>query len=445
MNLCLLDAAPSQDPTAAAARRAIHDRAAREQWTVQSFHLPDLRIADCVGDFNCWLKTPGVCSINDANRDVARGIAQSQLLVFLTPVTFGGYSSEFKKALDHIVQVISPFFESVDGETHHKMRYAAHPRLVGIGLMDGVDDEAAGVFRALVARNALNLRNDRYASGVLHPGLDEAGIVAQVDHLLEAADLVPRGMQVEVGPRSTQWLTPFPAPASAVLLSGSPRGSRSSSASLGHYLLAQLARLRVQTSAIEICRARLSEPDHAGLLAATDVADLVILSCPLYADSLPTGVIRTLERIDAHRRRITPDTRTGAQRFMAIIQSGFPEARHNHMALAICREFAWESGFVWAGGLALGGGHGLVQSKPLEKLGGKAAHVRKALDLTAAALAGGYAVPDEAVHLFEKPFVPGWMYRAFGNLGWIIDAQKNGTRRRLGDRPYAPSPSAPSR
>jgi multimeric flavodoxin WrbA len=445
MNLCLLDAASSQDPTAVAARRAIHDRAAREQWTVQSFHLPDLRIADCVGDFNCWLKTPGVCSINDANRDVARGIAQSQLLVFLTPVSFGGYSSELKKALDHIVQVISPFFESVDGETHHKMRYAAHPRLVGIGLMDRADEEAAGVFHALVARNAANLQNDCYASGVLHRALDEAGIVARVDHLLDAADRVPHSVKLEFGPRAKQWRTPFPAPASAVLLSGSPRGARSSSASLGNYLLTQLTRLRVRTGTIEICRTRLSEADTAELLAATDAADLVILSCPLYADSLPTGVIRTLERIDAHRHRITPDTRSGAQRFMAIVQSGFPEPQHNHTALAICREFAWESRYVWAGGLALGGGHGLVQSKPLEKLGGKAAHVRKALDLTATALVGGHPVPDEAVHLFEKPFVPGWMYRAFGNLGWVIDAQKNGTRRQLGNRPYAPSQSAPAR
>jgi multimeric flavodoxin WrbA len=436
MNVCLLDAAPSQDPTAAAARRAILARATREQWAVHSFFLPELRIADCAGDFNCWLKTPGVCSINDANRDVARAIVNSDLLVFLTPVTFGGYASDLKKAFDHIVQVLSPFFETVDGETRHRMRYAKHPRLVAVGLMERVDDEAAMVFRTLVAHNALNLRNDRHASGVVHRGLDEAEIAARVEHLLDAADAVPHDASLETGPRAEQWGTVFPAPASAVVISGSPRGPRSTSASLGRYLSARLAERGVRSEIVDLCAARRTDDGVAQLLAASDEADLVILSCPLYADSLPAGVIRTLERISAHRRSVSPSSRSGPQRFTAMVQCGFPEVRHNYTALAICREFARESGYVWAGGLPLGGGHGLVQSKPLEALGGRAAHLRKALDLTAAALVAGRPVPGEAVQLFAKPFVPGWLYRAFGNLGWILDARRNGVSRQLRSRPY---------
>jgi hypothetical protein len=125
---------------------------------------------------------------------------------------------------------------------------------------------------------------------------------------------------------------------------------------------------------------------------------------------------------------------------MAMVQCGFPEVRHNYTALAICREFAWESGYVWAGGLPLGGGHGLVQSKPLEALGGRAAHVRKGLDLTAAALAAGKPVPSEAVALFARPFAPAWLYRMIGNLGWIMDARRNGVRGQMGNRPYAAAP-----
>jgi hypothetical protein len=119
--------------------------------------------------------------------------------------------------------------------------------------------------------------------------------------------------------------------------------------------------------------------------------------------------------------------------------------QHNHTALAICREFAWESGFVWAGGLALGGGHGLVQSKPLEAVGGRAAHLRKALDLTAVELAAGRPVPAEAVGLCARPFVPNWIYRAFGNLGWVLDARRNGSSNRLRDRPYTASAGAAPR
>jgi multimeric flavodoxin WrbA len=437
MNLCILDAAPLDHATAAVARRAVLDRAAREQWTVQSFFLPDLRIADCAGDFNCWLKTPGMCSINDANRDVARAIVQSDLLVFLTPITFGGYSSELKKALDHVVQVISPFFQTMDGETHHRMRYERHPRLVGLGLMDRVDEEAAKVFRTIVARNALNLHNDRHASGVLHPGLGEAGIAAEVDRLLNAADGVPHDTNLEIGPRAEQWGTLLSAPATALVIGGSPRGSRSTSASLARYLAGQLEGRGVQTDTVEICEARRTEDGVVQLLAGSDAADLVILSFPLYVDSLPAPVIRMLERIWSHRLSLAPSSRPGTQRFIAIVQSGFPEVRHNYTALAVCREFARDSGYVWAGGLALGGGHGLVQSKSLESLGGRADHVRKALDLTAAAVAGGRPVPGEAAALMARPFVPTWLYRLIGDALWLRDARRNHALGRLRNRPYA--------
>lgn len=169
MNICILDAAPFQHPTAAVVRRTLLDHAAGHGWTPRSFFLPDIEITDCAGDFNCWLKTPGICSINDENREIARAVVQSDLLVFLTPVTFGGYASELKKGLDHIIQIISPFFETVAGESHHVKRYERYPRFVGLGLMDGVDDEAARVFRTLVARNALNAHDDRHASGPGRP------------------------------------------------------------------------------------------------------------------------------------------------------------------------------------------------------------------------------------------------------------------------------------
>lgn len=47
---------------------------------------------------------------------------------------------------------------------------------------------------------------------------------------------------------------------------------------------------------------------------------------------------------------------------VGIVNSGFPEAFHNDTALAILRRFAAETGFQWAGGLALGGG-GTIDKK----------------------------------------------------------------------------------
>lgn len=84
-------------------------------------HLPDAetivlreqKIGNCAGDFYCWVRNPGVCNINDDNRTIAAKTAQSDVVIYLTPVTFGGYSSQLKRMVDHQIQNISPFFRNI--------------------------------------------------------------------------------------------------------------------------------------------------------------------------------------------------------------------------------------------------------------------------------------------------------------------------------------------
>ena len=51
----------------------------------------------------------------------------------------GGYSSELKNAVDHLIPNILPFFANVDGETHHKPRYKRYAKLLipGEAAVDG--------------------------------------------------------------------------------------------------------------------------------------------------------------------------------------------------------------------------------------------------------------------------------------------------------------------
>ncbi len=135
------------------------DALRREGWHVTDLVLREIDIAPCLGCFGCWIKTPGVCVIDDAGRDVARQMVHSDLLVYLTPLTFGGYSSELKKALDRSIPNISPFFRLVKGEVHHVKRYARYPRMVGIGVCSRgrANPDEEELFETLVHRNAINL------------------------------------------------------------------------------------------------------------------------------------------------------------------------------------------------------------------------------------------------------------------------------------------------
>jgi len=62
------------------------------------------------------------------------------------------------------------------------------------------------------------------------------------------------------------------------------------------------------------------------------------------------------------------DGQRALKSIVAIANSGFPEAEHSQTALEVCRLFARQVGFDWAGGLAMGGG-GMVSGQPLAELG----------------------------------------------------------------------------
>lgn len=160
----------------------------RRQWAVEVFPLREMKIRHCVGDFACWVQTPGVCLIDDAAREVARAVIQSDLTVFLTPITFGGYSSELKKGLDRIICLVSPHFMKIEAEVHHKPRYERYPRLLAVGCLPQADEENEGIFRTLVARNALNFHTPAHVAGVLVHGEGQEAIQEKLAGLLAAVE-----------------------------------------------------------------------------------------------------------------------------------------------------------------------------------------------------------------------------------------------------------------
>src|SRR5690606_3517069 len=111
------------------------DRLVSRGEKVQTWTLRDEKVAYCLGCFECWTKSPGICRIDDAGRAIAASIIAGDLVVYLTPVTFGGYSSALKKAVDRSICLVSPFFTQIDGEVHHQPRYDRYPALLGIGVL----------------------------------------------------------------------------------------------------------------------------------------------------------------------------------------------------------------------------------------------------------------------------------------------------------------------
>jgi hypothetical protein len=138
-------------------------------WQVKAFPLAGMDIKACRGCFSCWAKTPGRCIIQDDQEAILSATAASDLVIWLTPITFGGYSPELKKALDRIIPILLPFFVKVRGKMHHPLRYPRQRRLLAIGTQKQEDADSEGVFRSLVQRNALNM-GDVEATTVVFSG-----------------------------------------------------------------------------------------------------------------------------------------------------------------------------------------------------------------------------------------------------------------------------------
>jgi len=423
----ILDGSHSYDPQAVSIANAL----LKHLPNAKTIILREQKIGNCAGDFFCWVRSPGICNTDDDNRDIAAKIMQSDLITYLTPITFGGYSSELKRMVDHQIQNILPFFANIHGEVHHQKRYGKYPNLLVIGWMDEPNARAEAIFRHIIHRNAINMYAKTSVCGLIIGHQSEADLNSQTKLWLEtiasgSSSPVPALPAMDIPLADT---TPTRR---AMLLVGSPRTKKSTSASLGSYLFEQLNARGLETQTIQIYTSLNSPVRMKAMLDSIDKTDLLLLASPLYVDSLPAPVTAALEKIAAHRKH-----KGSPLRFAAIANCGFPGANHNNTALAICTEFARQNRLEWMGGLSLGAGEGIVHGIPLNELDGRALPLKKALDLAAEALANGNAIPQSARDLLAKPIIPNWLYTLNGGFGWRRSAKQYGMEKELKRQPYS--------
>jgi hypothetical protein len=232
----------------------------------------------------------------------------------------------------------------------------------------------------------------------------------------------------------------------ALLIVGSPKvRNPSTSAALGGYLASQLANRGWETETLKLKASTTRTGGQAELLSTVNRADLLILAFPLYIDSPPLLVLKALETIAADRSASSDSHRP---RLAVISNNGFPEAHHNAPAIAMCHEFALQTGMTWAGALAMGAGEAISSGQPLAEIsasGLPTGHVLRALETAAAALAAGRPIPEESMSMIASVPIPGAPVQAWHQVflqtasqHWVEEAAAQGVSdEQLRDRPYA--------
>lgn len=219
----------------------------------------------------------------------------------------------------------------------------------------------------------------------------------------------------------------------AVLLIGSPKRFSSSSASLGQYFLEGLNKNNIETTKLHIHSVLKNKEKKRKMLLEIEKADLLILSFPLYVDTLPAKVIELLSILASNEKFVN----SAENKFIiAISNSGFPESSQNEIALKVVKNFAEKTGIKWLGGIAVGMGASIA-GRPLKELGSMFKDLTLGLDLAAADAAEAEIISKEALEKLNKPLISQkWLYLLFGNIGWIIDAFKNRVVTKLNNKPY---------
>jgi hypothetical protein len=133
--------------------------------------MPSVR--NCIGCFACWVKTPGVCAIDDRARQLGEIYPNQDALIIVSRCVYGGLSPDVKAVMERNMGVaLLPFFRIVNGEMHHPPRHEPLTELRIHFYGTDISDREKETANALVAANALNL-NAKKHTVTFHPTLPQ--------------------------------------------------------------------------------------------------------------------------------------------------------------------------------------------------------------------------------------------------------------------------------
>ena len=148
-------------------------------------------------------------------------------------------------------------------------------------------------------------------------------------------------------------------------------------------------------------------------------SDVWVFSFPLYVDAVPGHLLSCLVQLEK-LRPIWPRVRV-----YAIVNCGFYEGIQTQPALEVMSNWCARRGFIWGGGVGVGGGGSLAQMPGKKNGSGPRAPIDKALDLLATAITEDETQENNYVSVA----FPRFLYKLAAQLGWRIQLRSNGLKK----------------
>lgn len=161
-------------------------------------------------------------------------------------------------------------------------------------------------------------------------------------------------------------------------------------------------------------------------LEALKSAEAWVFACPLYVDGLPAHLLSCLIQL------AETDWQDHQKQIYGIVNCGFYEGIQAESALSILQNWCTRTGFIWGGGIGVGGGGALEQLPTLENGHGPKAPVEKAL----CTMAGKIIQRETQENKYVSIAFPRFLYKMAAQMGWRQKIKANGGKSKdLGNRP----------
>jgi len=95
--------------------------------SVKLIELRTKNINDCIGCYDCWLKTPGLCIWKDDMEDILINYVKADVFILASPVKMKFISSLTKRINDRMLPTVHPYLIMREDRMGHIMRYDNEP------------------------------------------------------------------------------------------------------------------------------------------------------------------------------------------------------------------------------------------------------------------------------------------------------------------------------
>ena len=369
-------------------------------------------LKDCIGCWDCWVKTPGVCIHKDIMKEIYSAFINSDIALYMLDTACGFISGSSKTLIDRLIALYHPYIRLVKGEMTHFPRYEKYPKISFF-----YDDSNLSNEEKEALKNYLGRTIYQFSTTGSKLDIQEEVIEHELSH---------NNLKEEISKETLK--NDFKG--KVIIYNGSPRGKNGNSLIIANEIKKGMLKKGLSENDIEI-RNLYETKNHE--LWANDISNHSrhLFIFPLYVHAMPGIVMKFLEKISNQNKTIS---------FSFLVQSGFMESAHSHYIRPYLGLYCKRIGVSY-GGTAIKGGMEGIKMRPENSLKNLFSQFQ---NLGSSYIAEG-AISDEIIKSLANPVDLSNVFKFIFYIGvltgtsqfyWNMQLKKNGAFDKRWDRPY---------